>query len=213
MLRRHTTGVRSTTLGPSTTRASGLVACSLAVMLLGCSSTPSPVPPSTLPPETSADAPWSAPRLSVASVPQPYFTAWGRAENRNSCDLIAFAESAATQGAAPRAATFSGGWGIAYDQPDLRSAFGVAGTGVEASGTTYDEWSHRITWPDGSSVGYGPEGGTGPNQLAYLTIAGQQCLYNVWTRVSQAHLEQLIGTLRFVETGGLKDDRGDGESR
>ena len=51
---------------------------------------------------------------------------------------------------------------------------------------------------DGSTAGYGPEGGTGPAQLAYLRIAGQGCLYNVWSRLGRAHLEQLLGALRFV---------------
>lgn len=182
----------------------GLLASLLTVALLACSSSPDVAPPSDSPsePPVAADAPWRSNRLSVGSVPQPYFTAWSRAENRTTCGLIAFVESAATQGAAPRVATFSGGWGVAYDRADLRSAFGVAGTGVRASDPSYDEWPHKLTWSDGSSVGYGPEGGTGPNQLAYLTIAGQGCLYNVWSRVGRAHLEQLIGTLRFVETRG-----------
>ena len=198
------THLRSLVSRSWTVKASGVVAWSLSAALLGCASTPSATPPSTPAPESPgvAEAPWSAGRLSVASVAQPYFTAWSRAENRSSCDLIAFAESAATRGATPRIATFSGGWGIAYDQSDLRSAFGVAGTGVKASDPMYSEWPHRLTWSDGSSVGYGPEGGTGPNQLAYLTISGQECLYNVWSRVSRAHLEELIGTLRFVETRG-----------
>ncbi len=138
----------------------------------------------------------------MTSVPQPYLAAWSKAENRETCALIAFVESASTQGATPRVATFSGGWAVAYDRPDLRSAFGVAGTGVRASDPSYDAWPHGLTWSDGSSVGYGPEGGTGPNQLAYLTIAGQKCLYNVWSRAGRAHLERLLGMLRFVDTAG-----------
>lgn len=187
----------------SSTVTAGLLA-SLTAVLLACASTPDHARPSDSPSESpgSAEAPWRSGRLPVASVPEAYFTAWSRAENREACDLIAFVESAATEGATPRVATFSGGWGVAYDRPDLRSAFGVAGTGVRASDASYDEWPHRLTWSDGSSVGYGPEGGTGPNELAYLTIAGQQCLYNVWSRVSRAHLEQLLGSLRFVETSG-----------
>jgi hypothetical protein len=86
----------------------------------------------------------------------------------------------------------------AYDLPNLRSAFGIAGTGSHASDPAYDEWPDRQTWDDGSSVGYGPEGGTGPNQLAYLRIEGQDCLYNVWSRLGKEHLEHLIGELRLV---------------
>jgi hypothetical protein len=48
----------------------------------------------------------------------------------------------------------------------------------------------------------GPEGGTGPNQLAYLRIAGQGCLYNVWSRLGTTHLESLLGSIRFIDTSG-----------
>ena len=87
---------------------------------------------------------------------------------------------------------------MAYDQPDLRSAFGVAGTGSGAAEPSYDDWPFARRWADGSSAGYGPEGGSGPNQLAYLRIAGQGCLYNVWSRVGREHLERLLEQLRFV---------------
>ena len=79
-----------------------------------------------------------------------------------------------------------------------RCAFGVAGTGASAAGPSYDAWPHERTWADGSSAGYGPEGGTGPNQLAYLRVQGQECLYNVWSRLGTEHLEHLLGQLRFV---------------
>jgi hypothetical protein len=55
-----------------------------------------------------------------------------------------------------------------------------------------------VRWLDGSSAGYGLEGHTGPNWLAYVKIPGQQCLYNVWSRRGKADLEQLIASLRFV---------------
>jgi hypothetical protein len=75
----------------------------------------------------------------------------------------------------------------------------VAGAGSSAGDSTY-EWPDNIHWSDGSSVTYGPEGGTGPNQLGYLRIAGQGCLYNIWSRLGRDHLEYLLGQLRFVET-------------
>ena len=99
----------------------------------------------------------------------------------------------------PRSATFSGGWAVAYDLPGERSAFGIAGTGSDAwADNVYDAWPEKRVLEDGSRVGYGPEGGTGPNWLAYLRIPGQQCLYNVWSRRGKAHLEELLGQLRFV---------------
>lgn len=144
-------------------------------------------------------APWSGPRLAASAVPAVYRTVWQRAENRATCALVAPRALGEGEGAAPRAATFSGGWAVAYDRPGLRSAFGVAGTGSPTSGHTYDDWPHGIRWADGSDAGYGPEGGTGPNQLAFLRIAGQGCLYNVWSRLGRAHLERLLAELRFVE--------------
>lgn len=102
--------------------------------------------------------------------------------------------------AEPRVAHFAGGWGVAYDLPELRSAFGVAGAGVDPGPDTYDEWPHQREWSDGSRAGYGPEGGQGPNQLAYLRVRGQSCLYNVWSRLGRTHLEALLDDLRFVRT-------------
>jgi hypothetical protein len=131
-------------------------------------------------------------------VPAVYVDEWNRAANRNTCGLFAFVQLGEGAGATPRAATFSGGWSVAYDLPDQRSAFGIAGTGVSATDDTYAQWPHQRIWADGSFAGYGPEGGTGPNQLAYLRIAGQQCLYNVWSRLSRDHLEQLLESIRRV---------------
>lgn len=154
---------------------------------------------STVPdPPEDPPAPWSDIRLSVAEVPGVYVEAWEAAENRGSCALIAPDSLGAGAEATPRRATFGGGWGVAYDLPDLRSAFGVAGTGVEPGSDTYDEWPHERCWSDGSVAEYGPEGGAGPNQLAYLRIDGQSCLYNVWSRLGLEHLEFLLHRLRLV---------------
>ena len=76
----------------------------------------------------------------------------------------------------------------------------MAGTGSNASDSTYNQWPGHRSWADGSRADYGPEGGTGPNELAYLRIAGQGCLYNVWSRLGRPHLEQLLESLRFVRT-------------
>lgn len=159
----------------------------------------SPVPP---PPPTApslAPAPWAAARLAESGVPGVYGSEWRKAENRESCALVAPAALGDGAGATARAANFSGGWAVAYDQPGLRSAFGIAGSGTTPDSTVYDAWPHKVQWADGSSVGYGPEGGTGPNHVGYLRVAGQQCLYNVWSRLGLAHLEYLIAQLRFVE--------------
>jgi hypothetical protein len=150
----------------------------------------------TLPPERFA-APWSRDTLASDRVPAEYLQAWRAAENRSSCALIA-PSNLRVSNARPRIAQFAGGWAVAYDTPSMRSAFGVAGTGTSPDTTTFDAWPHRRRWADGSSAGWGPEGGTGPNHLAYLRIAGQSCLYNVWSRLGEEHLSTLLLQLRFV---------------
>src|SRR5690606_24941470 len=100
-----------------------------------------PVPPSeTTPDVTTPEAPWAGERLGAASVPPAYVAAWQQAENRATCALVGFVESDAISGATARSASFAGGWGVAYDRPGLRSAFGVAGTGVSAAEPAYHEW-------------------------------------------------------------------------
>ena len=166
---------------------------------LACSSAAVPPSPAT---DTRAPAPWSDPALAGAAVPPVYLTVWRAAGNRQRCALLApeRLDPGLARQARARAATFGGGWGVAYDLPDSRSAFGVAGTGTSAwTGETYDAWPEKRVLSDGSRVGYGPEGGTGPNWLAYVRIPGQDCLYNVWSRRGRAHLEALVDRLRFVE--------------
>jgi hypothetical protein len=175
----------------------GGIAC-----LAGCSAVPSTRnAESALP----APAPWGGPPLAPADVPSIYRSVWRTAANRGRCALLAPArlDPRLQERAVPRAATFSGGWAVAYDLPGERSAFGIAGTGSDAwTDDVYDEWPRKRVLDDGSRVGYGPEGGTGPNWLAYLRIPGQQCLYNVWSRRGEAHLEELLGQLRFVADEG-----------
>lgn len=152
-------------------------------------------------PSAGPRAPWTGPRLKAGEVPAVYLAEWRKAENRAGCAPIAPAALGAGAGATPRAASFSGGWGVAYDLPGRRSAFGVAGTGALAADSSYSAWPFHLDWADGGTAGYGPEGGTGPNQLAYLRIPGQACLYNVWSRLGREHLELLLSQLRFIDPG------------
>ena len=101
-------------------------------------------------------------------------------------------------GARPRAAYFGGGWGVAYDKPGRRSAFGIAGAGIRADARSIERWPMVLRWVDGSAAGYGPEGDVGPGYLAYLKVTGQGCLYNVWSNLGSRHLRFLIGQLRQV---------------
>jgi hypothetical protein len=173
-----------------------------AAVLLGaaCGPAAEPAPPPSV---ALQAAPWDARPLTTAQVPAVYLQEWSRAENQARCPLLVpSALGAQGEMATPRRAQFGGGWGVAYDLPELRSAFGVAGTGAEPGGPTYDAWPHRRSWADGSRAGYGPEGGTGPNQLAYLELAGHDCLYNVWSRLGVEHLETLLEGLRLVAAAG-----------
>ena len=178
-------------------------------------SEPAPTPPSatpSTPPSTTSSeptlndlpatpvAPWRAPPIAASSIPRVYLDVWRVAENRSRCALLAPVSLGAEDSAAvSRKAAFSGGWAVAYDHPQMRSAFGIAGSGSDAwDPDTYAKWPNNISWSDSSSAGYGPEAGTGPNWLAYVKIPGQQCLYNVWSRRGQSHLEGIIQSLRFV---------------
>ena len=146
-------------------------------------------------------APWSQAHLRANQVPAAFVAQWKQAENRDSCAILAPASLGDTQDAKPRPATFAGGWAVAYDFPQLRSAFGIAGTGVRAIEPSYPDFPLHRAWADSSTADYGPEGGTGPNQLAYLRVQGQSCLYNVWSRLGRSHLEFLLSQLRLVDAG------------
>lgn len=160
----------------------------IALLLAACATAP-----------VSKRPPWRNDPLPRASVPQVYIHQWEKAANRAECALIAPRSLGVGEGAAPRAANFSGGWAVAYDLPNLRSAFGIAGAGVRAGDPSYDKWPYVQQWDDGSKAEYGPEGGTGPNELAYVRIQSQQCLYNVWSRLGRPHLELLLSELRMVK--------------
>ncbi|HUP61568.1 MAG TPA: hypothetical protein VNA69_14235 [Thermoanaerobaculia bacterium] len=161
----------------------------MALLLVACRTATAPLPDG---------APWRGTPLSRADVPPVYITEWEKAENRDGCALIAPRSLGAGSGATPRSARFSGGWAVAYDLPARRSAFGIAGAGVKPTDESYAKWPYVQIWDDGSKAEYGPEGGSGPNQLAYLRIQGQDCLYNVWSHLGREHLEHLLRELRFV---------------
>ncbi|CAN5123952.1 hypothetical protein BH18ACT5_BH18ACT5_11630 [soil metagenome] len=192
----------------------------------GITTTAAPVT-STIPSATGAGsepAPWGNPALLQTAAPPVLAGEWETADNSSSC--AALAPEGGIAGAAPRAATFSGGWAVAWDAPDGpgmaadgtfcencgRSAVGVAGAGVGAEESVIRSWPNVIEFDDGSIVGYGIEGGgnlvvddpaTGgvdsPTQLAFLSVTGQDCLYNIWSRRSEEELLDVIERLRFVE--------------
>lgn len=126
---------------------------------------------------------------------------WRVAENRATCAPLTFnSVRLLTRGARPRAAYFAGGWGVAWDLPGRRSVLGIAGAGVSVEPQDISRWPNVIRWRGGSAAGYGLVGDTGPGYIAYVKVAGQDCLYNVWSDVSARHLRFLIGQMRRVST-------------
>lgn len=189
------------------------------------SASASPATSSATPPPASpglAAAPWSSAPLAQSQIPAVLVAEWSKAENKSTCAALA-PDTLGTEGsgATARRANFSGGWAVAWDKPGLpgttgggdpctncgRSAFGVAGTGStgdppEQVKALTNNWPNSREWSDGSRAGYGPEGGSGAKLLAQLYVQGQGCLYNVWSSVSQSHLELLLDHLRFVSGAG-----------
>jgi hypothetical protein len=142
--------------------------------------------------------------VDAANVPAIYLTEWKKADNAAGCAPLLLFGAEKEKGIKLRAATFHGGWAVAYDVPGQRSAFGIAGTGVEANDGHY-RFPNSIEWGDGSYVSYGREGGGAENAngtgkyLAYLKVAGQTCLYNIWSERGKRHLEALINSLRIID--------------
>ena len=168
-------------------------------------------------------APWSAAPLAADAVPAVVAETWSAADNHDECAVLFPADpDTLAAGAVLHDRYFGGGWGLAWDLPSGpgrwepggdycpdcgREAFGVAGTGGEATGAEDAIWPNRLAWTDGSHAGYGYEGLTagqaGEPLLAYLFIDGPGCMYNVWSYLGEEHLLSLIGQLRFVEGMGV----------
>jgi hypothetical protein len=202
-------------------------------VVAGCDRAAEAPPPVT--PQTAAAVGDDAPTMPATPAPAPpqagptpettliaeafVLDEWERADNREVCAPLAFTATGQARGA-PRRADFGGGWGVAFDLPNLRSAYGIAGPGpVEADRAEPDaqrerlrgQWPHFIdlaALPRPAFAGYGMEGGRaypadnpagrGVNSLAYVRVGGQECTYNVWSRLGRAHLETLLGSLRTV---------------
>lgn len=209
----------------------------IAMLVAACTSEPAPqntapdAPITTAPQPVPEPGPVPNPRPGDIVNPPPPPAAligetlveaeWRSAANRASCAPLALRSAGGIKGT-PRPATFSGGWAIAFDQPDRRSAFGVAGTGLTPADRAdfavkvdrlarqwplIRRWDARANLPAGSAAGYGLEGAvayptadqaSGRQSLAYLRIPGQACLYNVWSKLGRDHLELLLGELEMV---------------
>lgn len=177
--------------------------------------------PALPPPEHVGPEPSATPTAPDPAAIALTLREWRRSENPKECAPLAFKQTG-DQSARVRRAEFSGGWGIAYDTPETRSAYGVAGPGVlELDNQGPAEQRARLArqwplfreleqFPRPSFAGYGVEGagaypkdnpdGRGLNSVAYVRIKGQKCTYNLWSRLGRAHLEFLMENLVKIGT-------------
>ncbi|MEJ6009711.1 hypothetical protein [Novosphingobium aquae] len=186
------------------------------------STAPQPsAPPSGPPADHIGPEPSATP-----TVPDPAAVAltlheWRLSKAAKLCGPLTFKQTG-DQSARVRRADFSGGWGVAYDTPEIRSAYGVAGPGVlgtDSLGPARQrvrlarQWPHLREldqFPHPSFAGYGVEGasaypkdnpeGRGLNSVAYVRVHGQTCTYNVWSRLGRTHLEFLLENLVLIDT-------------
>ncbi len=128
---------------------------------------------------------------------------WRNAGRKPGCSPLALKSDAGARGTARRA-NFSGGWGVAFDLPGVRSAYGLAGTGfIPPNAADAQVQRTRLTrqWPyfrdlrhlpQPSFAGFGREGaepysdrnpdGNGLNSIAYVSVLRLQRLEQAGAR-------------------------------
>lgn len=153
------------------------------------------------------EASWHKPAIAKSATDAVYLQESAKSETKGQCPILALPTTATAHLANRRVrrANFSGGWGVAYDLPNLRSAYGVALSGISEPIGKGTIWQDYYLYEDGTELTYGREGGDSQGQwLAYLTLgkqyspASQYCFYNIWSQQSKGHLEQIISHLRIV---------------
>ena len=154
------------------------------------------IPPSSIPES------WRLTPITTSETDSAYKAEWKKSEIGRKCPLLVLPSTANSHliDRNVRRANFSGGWGVAYDLPTLRSAYGVALSGVSDPAGRNSIWNDYYVYQDGTELTYGREGGD-PNGkwLAYLTLGDNYCFYNIWSKQSKSHLEQIISDLRVVK--------------
>ncbi|MCB9612103.1 MAG: hypothetical protein H6722_06565 [Sandaracinus sp.] len=147
-------------------------------------------------------APWSDAATSPSAAPV-IAGAWASAENRGWC-----APLAPTLAANARATQLDGGWMVEFDEAGApgvsedgelcescgRGTFGIAGT---AMGVDEMMEAPSPAFADGSAADVSSEDGVAS---ATLAVPGQRCVYQVWSFRGESHLQELLGSLRFVST-------------
>lgn len=145
---------------------------------------------------------WQLEPIPNSEVDPVYRREWAKSSSKDTCPIIALPTDSHANLKAHKArrANFTGGWGVAYDHPKLRSAYGVAHSGISEPLEGWSIWDAYHVYDDGTELTYGREGGD-PNGkwLAYLTLGDSHCFYNIWSQYDQHHLERMLSSLRLVE--------------
>lgn len=156
-------------------------------------------------------APWSGAPISTREAPRAVVRAWQAADNRSTCAPIAPRSFGAADNARGRESRVAGGWVVEFDRPGLpgvdragnecdtcgRSVFGIAGTSM-APEEVFD--AEAPTYEDGSQLVVEVSDGDGESVAsATFTVAGQGCVYEVWSFLGPDHLSELVASLRLVE--------------
>ncbi len=152
-------------------------------------------------------------------APEPLAEQWFGSANRRWCAGLVPAGLETTRRATVRAAEYPTGWAIAYDlptgpgqEPDGsdcadcgRSAFGVVGTGRTHAADPVAGDANSLLWSDGSRAGWddAPVADSATKRVAEVVVAGQGCVYEVWSNLGEAHLVTVVEGLRLVE--GMSD--------
>lgn len=164
---------------------------------------------------TLPEAPWSAERMAMSDAPDSLVRAWEHADNRDTCAPIAPASFGAAAGARARTSELHGGWAVEFDRRGLpgvdargepcetcgRGVFGIAGTSLTPEDlVAYDsgDTAPLPTYRDGSYAEMELEG-EGEGAAATFTVAGEGCVYQVWSFLGPDHVEELVRELRLVE--------------
>jgi hypothetical protein len=163
----------------------------------------------------ASDAPWTTGPVGADAVPNELVAAWNGAENREWCALIA---PTGVAGARARRSSFDGGWAVEFDKQGLpgvtqsgracercgRGAFGIAGTAMMVDDEDPTEAEETVL-RDGSRVRIevsedeNGEPSDSNGIVATIKVPGQDCVYQVWSYGGDAHLQELLRELRFVE--------------
>lgn len=157
-------------------------------------------------------APWSAEHLAQPAAPRALLQAWHRAENHGWCAPLAPTTLGAGQGARARSGAYAGGWSLEFDQHGSagmtaagevcetcgRGSFGIAGTAMSAEEAEDLVGATATVLADGGRIDVqsNPED---PAAVATIVVPGQDCVYQVWTFLGRAHLDELVASLRLVD--------------